>query len=151
MTSYSACLSSEHAGGAGGHQSACGQREGPGRHPDDQQGARLPRCGGAQTGRTQLQLRQGLPAHQNCQGTKAQAVCKLTILIIFISEKLDVSWRAHKSQNTSMESSLFNQYICPLSFGIQMMTSLESGGVEVNQQTPQQVQESHCSTFCRVN
>lgn len=37
--------------------------------------------------------------------------------------------------------SLCSHCVCSLSFGVQMMTSLESGGVTLNQQAPQQVQE----------
>lgn len=43
------CVLPAHARGVEGHQSSCGQCQGPGHHPDDQQGACLPRRGGAQT------------------------------------------------------------------------------------------------------
>lgn len=41
------CVLSACARGVEGHQSSRGQCQGPGHHPDDQQGACMPRRGGA--------------------------------------------------------------------------------------------------------
>ncbi len=57
----------------GGDERACGQRSWPGSNIDDQQRARVQRASGAQTGRPQPKLPQGVAAHQLGSGATPAA------------------------------------------------------------------------------